>query len=90
MEVESPKQKIINVIESVNQLDHKWISVEFFPPKTESGIENLFHALSHLKRHRPLFADFTWGAGGSTSELTPTLCKRAQKEHSVLVRSIIQ
>lgn len=52
-------------------------SLEFFPPKTEKGVENLkkrvesFYQVDKL----PLFIDLTWGAGGSTSELTMDLAK---------------
>lgn len=52
-----------------------WMSLEFFPPKTEKGVENLYHMIDHkLANLKPVFADFTWGAGGSTSDLTLDLC----------------
>ena len=60
-----------------------WMSIEFFPPKTETGIRNLFEALAHLKEYGPKFVDFTWGAGGSTSDLTFDLCLRAKTEFNV-------
>ena len=34
-------------------------------------------------RQQPLFADFTWGAGGSTSELTIELVTEVQKRFNV-------
>lgn len=55
--------------------------LEFFPPKTDAGVENLFEVLQKLKQHNPVFVDFTWGAGGSTSDLTLQLCQRALREH---------
>ena len=58
------------------------MSVEFFPPKTDAGVENLFKALAKLQAYDPLFSDFTWGAGGSTSDLTIELCQRAKKQGS--------
>ena len=61
-----------------------WVSVEFFPPKTPEGVETLFKVLAKLKPYNPVFADFTWGAGGSTSDLTMELCIRAKKEFGVI------
>jgi hypothetical protein len=44
-----------------------FVSIEFFPPKTEAGVTSLYNCLEKLKKVNPLFADVTWGAGGSTS-----------------------
>ena len=46
------------------------LSVEFFPPKTEKGEENLFSEIEILKRLKPGFCSVTYGAGGSTREKT--------------------
>jgi methylenetetrahydrofolate reductase (NADPH) len=56
-------------------------SFEFFPPKTDAGVENLDSRLDRMRGMHPEFVDFTWGAGGSTSELTVDLCKMAQNKH---------
>merc|ERR1719310_2061247 len=45
-------------------------SFEYFPPRTADGMKNL----------NPLFMDFTWGAGGSTSEATMDLCAHCKSE----------
>lgn len=69
------------LIDSVNEKKGAtWISFEFFPPKTTDGVETLFQNIKKLKSYNPLFVDFTWGAGGSTSDLTMDLCTRALKE----------
>ena len=52
-----------------------FVSIEFYPPKTEAGINTLYDVLEKLKKFKPLFADVTWGAGGSTSDLTVELCQ---------------
>lgn len=49
------------------------LSVEFFPPKTEKGEENLFSEIELLKRIKPAFCSVTYGAGGSTREKTVDL-----------------
>jgi methylenetetrahydrofolate reductase (NADH) len=46
------------------------LSVEFFPPKTEKGEENLFIEIENIKRLNPGFCSVTYGAGGSTREKT--------------------
>ena len=52
------------------------VSLEFFPPKTDQGVTTLFKTIHSLSELNPLFVDFTWGAGVSTSDLTLDLCKQ--------------
>eukprot|EP00425_Heterocapsa_triquetra_P027572 CAMPEP_0195094270 /NCGR_PEP_ID=MMETSP0448-20130528/43419_1 /TAXON_ID=66468 /ORGANISM="Heterocapsa triquestra, Strain CCMP 448" /LENGTH=67 /DNA_ID=CAMNT_0040128301 /DNA_START=99 /DNA_END=298 /DNA_ORIENTATION=+ len=47
-----------------------WFSFEYFPPRTDEGVQNLRKRIVRMKALNPMFTDFTWGAGGSTSELT--------------------
>lgn len=49
------------------------VSFEFFPPKTEEGVETLYQSVRHLKVCRPAFVSVTYGAGGSTRERTHDL-----------------
>ena len=49
------------------------LSVEFFPPKTDKGEENLFNEIEIIKRLHPGFCSVTYGAGGSTREKTVDL-----------------
>lgn len=58
------------------------VSIECFPPKTDEGVETLFRTLPVLMEmsKRPVFVDFTWGAGGSTSDLTLDLCARVESQ----------
>ena len=58
-------------------------SFEFFPPKTEKGAANLFKTISDLERLEPSFVSVTYGAGGSTRELTNDLVVRIKKETSL-------
>jgi len=44
-----------------------FFSFEFFPPKTEAGVINLFHRFDRMGELDPLFIDVTWSAGGSTA-----------------------
>ncbi|KAK4421866.1 Methylenetetrahydrofolate reductase 1 [Sesamum alatum] len=53
-------------------------SFEFFPPKTEDGVDNLFERMERMVAHNPTFCDITWGAGGSTADLTLEIANRMQ------------
>ncbi|CAE7286094.1 SHM4 [Symbiodinium sp. CCMP2592] len=69
--------KISDLVEKVPP---GWFSFEYFPPKTPEGVENLRKRIVKMKSLGPLFTDFTWGAGGSTSELTLKLTSAAKNE----------
>lgn len=51
-------------------------SIEFFPPKTDEGMENLFREIQELKKLDPAFVSVTYGAGGSTEGTTLKVVKR--------------
>jgi methylenetetrahydrofolate reductase (NADPH) len=55
------------------------LSVEFFPPKTDKGDENLFSEIEVIKRLNPAFCSVTYGAGGSTREKTVELVDRIHR-----------
>lgn len=58
-------------------------SFEFFPPKTEEGLRNLYRTVEELAELKPSFVSVTYGAGGSTRELTVELTERIKKEIGV-------
>jgi methylenetetrahydrofolate reductase (NADPH) len=55
-------------------------SFEFFPPKTDEGMENLWRTATELKHDEPAFVSVTYGAGGSTRDRTITIVKRMKQE----------
>ncbi|HEX4246309.1 MAG TPA: methylenetetrahydrofolate reductase [NAD(P)H] [Pseudonocardia sp.] len=59
------------------------LSVEFWPPKTERGEQNLFGELERLRKLNPAFCSMTYGAGGSTRDKTVELVHRMEREHGV-------
>lgn len=65
------------------QRDGTTFSFEFFPPKTERGAETLFANISRLEPLRPSFVSVTYGAGGTTRELTNQLVVRLKDETSL-------
>lgn len=61
-----------------------FVSMEYFPPKTEAGVESLYDKLGRVHEMNPLFIDFTWGAGGSTSDLTLQLTLDAKEKFNIM------
>lgn len=76
--------KVIDLLNANAADDKVHFSFEFFPPKTDAGDEKLIASMADYKRQSPVFVDFTWGAGGSTSEKTTALCVKC-KEQGLIV-----
>lgn len=51
-------------------------SFEFFPPKTAEAAEQLYQTISELEALKPQFVSITYGAGGSTRDMTHDLVVR--------------
>lgn len=62
-----------------------FISLEFFPPKTELGTRNLMERMHRMTALDPLFITVTWGAGGTTAEKTLALASLAQQTLNIPV-----
>ena len=56
------------------------ISFEFFPPKTEEGVDALYDTVKALRPCRPSFVSVTYGAGGSTRDRTLDLVAKIERE----------
>ena len=59
------------------------LSFEFFPPKTAEASEALYETISELEAYEPSFVSVTYGAGGSTRELTHDLVVRLKTTTSL-------
>lgn len=69
------------ITDKINTIqDGKFVSFEFFPPKTDAGFRNLIARLTRMKALNPLFITITWGAGGSTNEKSLELASICQKQ----------
>src|SRR5207249_5141179 len=53
-------------------------SFEFFPPRTPEAAETLYQTIRDLESYMPHFVSVTYGAGGSTRDLTHDLVERIQ------------
>jgi len=84
-----PSVKNGKIIDMVNawtaQTSEPFISFEYFPPKTPEGVTKLHAVIEEMCKQQPLFVDFTWGAGGSSADLTLELSKTSQQRHGVMV-----
>ena len=67
-------------ISDIIQTSSPTFSFEFFPPKTPESSERLYHAIRELVPLKPSFVSVTYGAGGSTRDLTHDLVVRTKTE----------
>lgn len=73
------------ITDKIQQLppNAEWFSLEFFPPKTQAGFDNLQSRLARLSRLQPLFVTVTWGAGGSTATRSLELAAICQQQYDL-------
>lgn len=59
-------------------------SYEYFPPKTDTGMANLYDRIERMAAWGPpAFVDVTWGAGGSRSTLTTAMVDKTQRSFGI-------
>jgi methylenetetrahydrofolate reductase (NADPH) len=58
-------------------------SFEFFPPKTPESSQLLYEAIRELEPLKPSFVSVTYGAGGTTRELTHNLVTRIKTQSNL-------
>jgi methylenetetrahydrofolate reductase (NADPH) len=74
-------------IRDILQGQQPCFSFEFFPPRTREGAEQLYKSMVDLAALRPSYVSVTYGAGGSTRELTHGLIIRIQGHTGLTVVS---
>jgi len=62
-------------------------SYEFFPPRTKEASDRLFTTIKQLSQYNPSYVSVTYGAGGSTRELTHDLIIKIRKQIKIPVVS---
>ncbi|KAI9138489.1 methylenetetrahydrofolate reductase-domain-containing protein [Paraphysoderma sedebokerense] len=75
--------KVIDKIRKSESTNSCFWSFEFFPPKTTQGVQNLYDRLERMYSLGPTFVDVTWGAGGTTADLTLEICSVAQSVYGL-------
>ena len=53
--------RITEKIKKATAAQDVYFSFEFFPPKTEAGVENLYLRMDRMTLLQPMFIDVTWG-----------------------------
>ncbi len=71
--------KISTILDEYKNQGKTFYSFEFFPPKTDFGLDNLYNRIDRMAALRPAYIDITWGAGGSTADKTFDMSKTIQK-----------
>jgi len=59
------------------------LSIEVFPPKTDSLYESVSKAVDEIATLKPSFMSVTYGAGGGTSSYTVSIAENLQKNKNV-------
>jgi methylenetetrahydrofolate reductase (NADPH) len=75
--------KINDMILFARETGDPIFSFEFFPPKTDAGVESLFEVLRQLRPLGPSFVSVTWGAGGSSRGRTLEVVTRIKRETEI-------
>jgi methylenetetrahydrofolate reductase (NADPH) len=75
--------KISEMLTFAKERGEPVFSFEFFPPRTEDGIEALFRSLKALRPLAPSFVSVTYGAGGSTRGRTLEMVTRIKRDTEI-------
>ncbi|GEJ56237.1 methylenetetrahydrofolate reductase [NAD(P)H] [Anaeromyxobacter diazotrophicus] len=75
--------KVTDILRFARERGEPVFSFEFFPPRTEDGVRQLFEAVEALRPLAPGFVSVTYGAGGSTRARTLELVTRLKRESEV-------
>jgi methylenetetrahydrofolate reductase (NADPH) len=70
-------------IDEILARDGPCFSIEFFPPKTAEGFDQLLATVEALKPLEPDFVSVTYGAAGSTREGTVEVAERIHRDHGL-------
>ncbi len=76
---------MIKKITDIFKEKEKTFSFEYFPPKTQKGVDNLYETAAELNRLSPDFVSVTYGAGGSSRGATMDICTEIQKRFDLSV-----
>ncbi|OFX24095.1 MAG: methylenetetrahydrofolate reductase [NAD(P)H] [Anaeromyxobacter sp. RBG_16_69_14] len=75
--------KVADILRFARERGEPVFSFEFFPPKTDDGVRQLFETVEALRPLGPAFVSVTYGAGGSTRQRTVELVTKLKRETEV-------
>jgi len=70
-------------ISDILQPSHPSFSFEFFPPRNAEGASTLYQTIEELKPYNPSFVSVTYGAGGTTRDLTHDLVIKIKEQSGI-------
>jgi methylenetetrahydrofolate reductase (NADPH) len=70
-------------ISDILQRQRPSLSFEFFPPKSAEASQALLETVKELAAYKPAYVSVTYGAGGSTREMTHDLVVRIKQETGI-------
>jgi methylenetetrahydrofolate reductase (NADPH) len=70
-------------IQDIFEKHRTTMSFEFGPPRSPEAAEKLFNTIARLESLKPAFVSVTYGAGGSTRDLTHEIVMRLHKDTSL-------
>lgn len=76
---------MIKKISDIFKEKESTFSFEYFPPKTQKGVDKLYETADELNRLAPDFVSVTYGAGGSSRGATIEICAEIQKRFDLTV-----
>ena len=59
------------------------LSFEIFPPKKESSLETVYKTIEELKDLEPDFISVTYGAGGTSKDMTVEIAKKIKNDYNI-------
>lgn len=71
-----PKMRITEIMKNRTPA----FSLEFFPPKSDEDVKELFQTLHDIKPLNPSFVSVTYGAGGGTKDRTVQIVREAKSK----------
>jgi methylenetetrahydrofolate reductase (NADPH) len=75
--------RVTEILRFARERGEPVFSFEFFPPRTDEGVRQLFETVEALRPLGPAFVSVTYGAGGSTRARTVELVTRLKRETEV-------
>jgi len=72
--------KVTDILRFARERGEPIFSFEFFPPKTDDGVRQLFQTVEALRPLAPSFVSVTYGAGGTTRQRTLELVTKLKRE----------
>jgi methylenetetrahydrofolate reductase (NADPH) len=75
--------RICDLLRFARERGEPIFSFEFFPPKTDDGVRQLFETVEALRPLAPDYVSVTYGAGGSTRQRTLEVVKRLKRETEI-------